>query len=87
MESIRLLGFAFAQPNLRSYIWRFSGGKPLKNTRETIKELPSRTTESDATSKDLKKEGIQIRWLDNLLCLYAGYRDGERPYCGLLQIQ
>jgi DNA-3-methyladenine glycosylase I len=41
------------------YIWRFVGGKPLVNPWKT-KKVPSRTAESDAMSKDLKKRGFNF---------------------------
>jgi DNA-3-methyladenine glycosylase I len=37
------------------YIWQFTGGHPLLNSREGMDEVPARTTESDAMSKDLLK--------------------------------
>ena len=40
------------------YIWQFVGGKPLVNARSSLKEVPARTAESDAMSKDLKKRGF-----------------------------
>jgi len=39
------------------YIWQFVEGKPLVNRRSSLKQLPGRTPESDAMSKDLKKRG------------------------------
>ena len=41
-----------------AYIWQFVGGKPLVNGRRSMKELPARTAESDAMSKDLKRRGF-----------------------------
>jgi DNA-3-methyladenine glycosylase I len=41
-----------------AYIWRFVGGKPLQNRWRELKELPARTPESDAMSKDLIKRGF-----------------------------
>lgn len=41
-----------------AYIWRFVGGKPRKNAWKTVKEIPSKTAESDAMSKDLIKRGF-----------------------------
>jgi DNA-3-methyladenine glycosylase I len=41
------------------YIWQFVGGKPLVNVWKT-KKVPSRTAESDAMSKDLKKRGFNF---------------------------
>src|SRR5690349_14285170 len=37
------------------YIWQFVGGSPLVNSRRTLKQVPARTDQSDAMSKDLKK--------------------------------
>jgi len=42
------------------YIWRFVGGKPLQNRRARLKDIPARTEESDALSKDLKKRGFKF---------------------------
>ncbi len=41
-----------------AYIWQFTGGKPLQNHRRKMQELPARTTESDAMSKDLVRRGF-----------------------------
>ena len=40
------------------YVWQFVGGKPLVNAWTSLKQVPSRTAESDAMSKDLKKLGF-----------------------------
>jgi DNA-3-methyladenine glycosylase I len=42
------------------YIWQFVGGKPLVNAWTSTKRAPSRTAESDAMSKDLKKRGFNF---------------------------
>jgi len=42
------------------YIWRFAGGKPIRNRRRSPKEIPARTSESDAMSRDLKKRGFSF---------------------------
>jgi DNA-3-methyladenine glycosylase I len=42
------------------YIWGFVGGKPIKNAFKSLKEIPARTKESDAMSKDLKKRGFKF---------------------------
>lgn len=42
------------------YIWQFVGGKPMVNRWKSLKELPARTAESDAMSKDLKKRGFKF---------------------------
>jgi DNA-3-methyladenine glycosylase I len=43
-----------------AYIWRFVGGKPLRRRPKTMKDIPPRTDESDALSKDLKKRGMSF---------------------------
>ncbi|TGL58203.1 DNA-3-methyladenine glycosylase I [Leptospira ognonensis] len=43
-----------------AYIWGFVGGKPLKNKRQTMSEVPATTRESDALSQDLKKRGFKF---------------------------
>lgn len=42
------------------YIWGFTGGQPKVNSWETLKQLPAKTAESDAMSKDLKKRGFNF---------------------------
>ena len=42
------------------YSWQFTGGKPKINSFKSIKEVPARTHESDAFSKDLKKRGFKF---------------------------
>jgi DNA-3-methyladenine glycosylase I len=41
-----------------SYIWRFTDGKTIRNAWKSIKDVPPRTAESDAMSKDLKTRGF-----------------------------
>ena len=43
-----------------SYIWQFVGGKPKKNLWRDSKQVPSRTPESDALSKDLQRRGFKF---------------------------
>jgi|SRR5579884_1530424 len=43
-----------------AYIWRFTGSKPIVNRRRSMKEVPARTAESDAMSKDLLKRGFKF---------------------------
>ena len=40
------------------YIWRFVDGQPKLNAWKRLKEIPTRTTESDDMSKDLKRRGF-----------------------------
>ena len=42
------------------YVWRFVGGRPIVNRWKTLRELPARTSESDALSADLKKRGFRF---------------------------
>ena len=41
-----------------AYAWTFVGGKPIVNRRQSMKEVPASTPESDAFSKDLRKRGF-----------------------------
>jgi DNA-3-methyladenine glycosylase I len=43
-----------------AYIWRFVGGSQIVNSRRSSKQVPARTPESDAMSKDLKKRGFSF---------------------------
>jgi DNA-3-methyladenine glycosylase I len=43
-----------------AYIWQFTGGKPLVNHRRSLKEIPAKSPESDAMSKDLLKRGFKF---------------------------
>jgi DNA-3-methyladenine glycosylase I len=42
------------------YIWSFTGHKVIDTSRDTVKDLPARTKESDALSKDLYKRGFKF---------------------------
>ena len=42
------------------YIWQFTGHKTIHNKFKTLKELPAKTKESDAMSKDLKERGFRF---------------------------
>jgi DNA-3-methyladenine glycosylase I len=41
-----------------SYIWEFVGKEPKQNTWRSVKEVPAKTPESDAMSRDLKRRGF-----------------------------
>jgi DNA-3-methyladenine glycosylase I len=43
-----------------AYIWRFVGGRAKKNAWKTLREIPARTPESDAMSRDLQKRGFKF---------------------------
>jgi DNA-3-methyladenine glycosylase I len=49
-----------------AYIWAFVGGKPIVNAWKQLSDLPARTLESDAMSKDLKKRGF--RFVGSTIC-------------------
>lgn len=42
------------------YIWRFTGGVQKQARRRGMKQVPARTPESDAMSKDLKLRGFKF---------------------------
>ena len=48
------------------YIWRFVGGRPIRNRWRGMKQVPASTPESDAMSKDLKKRGF--RFVGSTIC-------------------
>jgi DNA-3-methyladenine glycosylase I len=43
-----------------AYAWRYVGGVPQVNRWRSLKELPARTPESDALSKDLIQRGFNF---------------------------
>jgi len=43
------------------YVWSFTGGKPLVNSRKTLRDVPPKTDISDAMSKDMGKRGFKFR--------------------------
>jgi DNA-3-methyladenine glycosylase I len=43
-----------------AFVWRFIGGQPKKNAWHAISEVPARTPESDALSKDLSRRGFKF---------------------------
>ena len=42
------------------YIWQFVGGKPKVNKFRSLRQIPPKTRESDAMSKDLKARGFKF---------------------------
>ena len=48
------------------YVWRFVEGKPLDNHRQRHADIPARTPESDALSRDLQKRGF--RFVGSTIC-------------------
>jgi DNA-3-methyladenine glycosylase I len=43
-----------------AYAWRFVDGHPIDGRRKAIGDVPAKTPESDALSKDLKKRGFSF---------------------------
>ena len=43
-----------------AYLWTFTGGAPIRNRRRSLSEIPARSTESDAMSKDLRRRGFNF---------------------------
>jgi DNA-3-methyladenine glycosylase I len=52
--------------NFDSYIWRFVGGKPIRRSPRSLKDIPATTQESDAMSEDLKRRGF--RFVGSTIC-------------------
>ena len=48
------------------YIWQFVGGKPRVSRRKSFRQVPARTAQSDAMSKDLKRRGF--RFVGSTIC-------------------
>jgi DNA-3-methyladenine glycosylase I len=42
------------------YIWQFVDGSPRVNSWKSLRQVPARTPQSDAISKDLKKRGFNF---------------------------
>jgi DNA-3-methyladenine glycosylase I len=49
-----------------SYIWQFVGGKPRINAWKSARQVPARTPQSDAMSKDLRLRGF--RFVGSTIC-------------------
>jgi DNA-3-methyladenine glycosylase I len=43
-----------------AYLWRFVGGKPIQNRWRRMADVPARTPESDAMSRDLLRRGFKF---------------------------
>ena len=53
--------FLRVQKEFRSfsdYVWRFVGGKPLRNAWRHVAQIPAASPRSEAMSRDLKKRGF-----------------------------
>jgi len=43
-----------------AYVWRFVGNRPIERERKSRADVPAKTEESDALSKDLQKRGFNF---------------------------
>jgi len=43
-----------------NYVWRFVDGQPRRNAWKTHKQVPAKTPQSEALSKDLQKRGFRF---------------------------
>jgi len=43
-----------------AYLWSFVGGKPIQNRWRVLTDVPARTAESDAMSRDLLRRGFKF---------------------------
>jgi DNA-3-methyladenine glycosylase I len=43
-----------------AYLWTFVGGAPIQNRWRTLADVPARTAESDAMSRDLLRRGFKF---------------------------
>jgi DNA-3-methyladenine glycosylase I len=48
------------------YVWQFVGGRPVRNRWRALGEVPPRTEQSDAMSRELKKRGF--RFVGSTIC-------------------
>jgi DNA-3-methyladenine glycosylase I len=49
-----------------AYVWRFVGGQPKVNRRRSFRQVPARTAQSDALSKDLKQR--RFNFVGSTIC-------------------
>jgi DNA-3-methyladenine glycosylase I len=55
-----LLEFQAKEGSFARFLWSFVGGAPKQNRRRSLRELPSRTRESDAMSAALAARGFRF---------------------------
>jgi DNA-3-methyladenine glycosylase I len=46
--------------SLDRHLWSFVGGRPIQNRWRTARDVPARTAESDALSRDLARRGFRF---------------------------
>jgi len=42
------------------YVWGFVGGKPCQNQFRSLRQIPAKTAESEAMSRDMRKRGFKF---------------------------
>jgi DNA-3-methyladenine glycosylase I len=42
------------------FAWSFVGGQPIQNRRQSLREVPAKTAEADALSRELKRRGFRF---------------------------
>lgn len=65
IASLRLNAHAFLQVQAEhgafsNYLWRFVDGRPVQNSWPDLRQVPARTLQSDALSKDLSRRGFKF---------------------------
>jgi len=79
--------------SLDAYLWSFAGGQPRTNRWRSLTEVPARTPEAEAMSRDLLKRGF--RFVGPTICyafmqavgmvndhVVTCYRHAELSHCG-----
>ena len=46
--------------SFESYVWQFVGGKVIRNAFRSLSEIPAKTPESDAMSKEMRRRGFKF---------------------------
>jgi DNA-3-methyladenine glycosylase I len=60
------IGVQLAFGSFDRYLWDFAGGAPRVNRWRSLKDIPARTEQSDALSRDLAKRGF--RFVGSTIC-------------------
>ena len=56
----RFLALQIEYGSFDAWVWRFVGGAPIVNQRRAMRDLPARTDESDALSRELALRGFKF---------------------------
>ena len=70
-----------------SYIWKFVGGKPKKNSWRSSQHLPASTPRIRCHEQGPEAARFPLCGFDDLLRVHAGRRDGRRPFARVLPPQ